>query len=248
MTTVVLVDDQDLVRTGFRMILSVEDDLTLVGEACDGQQAVDLVARVAPDIVLMDVQMPVLDGIEATRRITATSDAKVVILTTFERDDYLFAALRAGASGFLLKSCTAEELLGAVRNVAEGHALLAPQMTRSLIERFTGTAPTHAPGADVPGGADGSVATDSSGGGAASPAPVPPVDREVLAVLTDREQDVLALLARGLSNAEIADELVLGTSTVKTHVSRVLTKLDLRDRVQAVVLAYRAGLVRPSSD
>ena len=118
-TTVVLVDDQDLVRTGFRMILSVEDDLTLVGEACDGRQAVDLVARVEPDIVLMDVQMPVLDGIEATRRITATSDAKVVILTTFERDDYLFAALHAGASGFLLKSCTAEELLGAVRNVAE---------------------------------------------------------------------------------------------------------------------------------
>jgi DNA-binding NarL/FixJ family response regulator len=218
-TTVVLVDDQDLVRTGFRMILSVEDDLELVGEAADGAQAVALVEALRPDVVLMDVQMPVLDGIEATRRITAGGDTRVLILTTFQRDDYLFAALRAGASGFLLKSCTADELVGAVRTVAEGQALIAPQMTRPLIERF---------------------AADEPGGGA-----VGPVDEAALAKLTDRERDVLALVAEGLSNAEIADHLVVGTTTVKTHVSRILTKLDLRDRVQAVVLAYRSGLVRP---
>ena len=217
-TTVALVDDQDLVRTGFRMILSVEEDLELVGEASDGLEATRLVADVRPQVVLMDVQMPTMDGIEATRRIVDTGDTKVVILTTFERDDYLFAALEAGASGFLLKSCTAEELVGAIRNVAEGHALLAPQMTRRLIERFT--AQQDRPAAPV----------------AAAPA-------AELETLTGRERDVLALLARGLSNAEIADELVVGTATVKTHVSRILTKLDLRDRVQAVVLAYRTGLV-----
>jgi DNA-binding NarL/FixJ family response regulator len=200
------------------MILSVEDDLELVGEAADGEQAVDLVARLRPDVVLMDVQMPVLDGIEATRRITAAGDTRVVILTTFERDDYLFAALRAGASGFLLKSCTADELLGAVRTVAHGQALLAPQMTARLIARF--------------------AAADADDGGR-------PVDEALLAALTDRERDVLTLVAQGLSNAEIAEQLVVGTTTVKTHVSRILTKLDLRDRVQAVVLAYRSGLVRP---
>ncbi len=223
-TTVALVDDQDLVRTGFRMILSVEDDLELVGEASDGLAATRLVADVAPDVVLMDVQMPTMDGIEATRRIVADCETRVVILTTFERDDYLFAALEAGASGFLLKSCTAEELVGAIRNVAEGHALLAPQMTRSLIERFTRgltTTPDH------------NDATPTT----------PPATSPALESLTERERDVLALLARGLSNAEIADELVLGTATIKTHVSRILTKLDLRDRVQAVVLAYRTGLV-----
>ena len=221
-TTVALVDDQDLVRTGFRMILSVEDDLELVGEASDGLEATRLVADVRPQVVLMDVQMPTMDGIEATRRIVHTGDTKVVILTTFERDDYLFAALEAGASGFLLKSCTAEELVGAIRNVADGHALLAPQMTRRLIERFTAQQ-------DRP----------------AAPAPSAPAAE--LEALTGRERDVLALLAQGLSNAEIADELVVGTATVKTHVSRILTKLDLRDRVQAVVLAYRAGLVDGSS-
>jgi DNA-binding NarL/FixJ family response regulator len=218
LTTVALVDDQDLVRTGFRMILSVEDDLELVGEASDGLEATRLVADVRPQVVLMDVQMPTMDGIEATRRIVDTGDTKVVILTTFERDDYLFAALEAGASGFLLKSCTAEELVGAIRNVADGHALLAPQMTRRLIERFTAQQdPRTAPVAAAP-----AVELES---------------------LTGRERQVLALLAQGLSNAEIADELVVGTATVKTHVSRILTKLDLRDRVQAVVLAYRTGLV-----
>jgi DNA-binding NarL/FixJ family response regulator len=218
MTTVALVDDQDLVRTGFRMILSVEDDLELVGEAADGRQAIDLVQRIGPDVVLMDVQMPGMDGIEATQQVVRESDSRVVILTTFERDDYLFAALEAGASGFLLKSCTAEELVGAIRNVADGHALLAPQMTRSLVERFVRERP---------------AATSTT----------PP---EALSELTDRERDVLVLMAEGLSNAEIAQRLVVGTATVKTHVSRILTKLDLRDRVQAVVLAYRTGLVGPS--
>jgi DNA-binding NarL/FixJ family response regulator len=217
-TTVALVDDQDLVRTGFRMILSVEDDLELVGEASDGRQAVDLVRRVQPDVVLMDVQMPGMDGIEATRHVVRDSGTQVVILTTFERDDYLFAALEAGASGFLLKSCTAAELVGAIRNVADGHALLAPRMTRSLVERFVRDRPAVA----------------------ATPGPA------ALAGLTERERDVLVLMAQGLSNAEIAAKLVVGTATVKTHVSRILTKLDLRDRVQAVVLAYRSGLVRPS--
>ncbi|HET6651136.1 MAG TPA: response regulator transcription factor [Nocardioides sp.] len=217
-TTVALVDDQDLVRTGFRMILSVEDDLELVGEASDGLEATRLVADVQPQVVLMDVQMPTMDGIEATRRIVDAGDTKVVILTTFERDDYLFAALEAGASGFLLKSCTAQELVGAIRNVADGHALLAPQMTRRLIERFTAQQDRPA-------------------------APVESAPAAELESLTGRERDVLALLAQGLSNAEIAEELVVGTATVKTHVSRILTKLDLRDRVQAVVLAYRTGLV-----
>jgi DNA-binding NarL/FixJ family response regulator len=221
-TTVALVDDQDLVRTGFRMILSVEDDIELVGEASDGLAATRLVDELTPHVVLMDVQMPTMDGIEATRRIVERSDARVVILTTFERDDYLFAALEAGASGFLLKSCSADELVGAIRNVADGHALLAPQMTRSLIDRFTADRRT--------------------------PERAEPVGDPALDELTERERDVLALIAQGKSNAEIAEELVVGTATVKTHVSRILGKLDLRDRVQAVVLAYRSGLVHPPRD
>ena len=219
--TVALVDDQDLVRTGFRMILSVEDDIELVGEAADGLAATKLVEQLSPDVVLMDVQMPTMDGIEATRRIVASSDTRVVILTTFERDDYLFAALDAGASGFLLKSCSADELVAAIRNVAEGHALLAPKMTRSLIERFTAERARE------------SVPRTTA------------VAEPGLDELTDRERDVLVLIAEGRSNAEIAEELVVCTATVKTHVSRILTKLGLRDRVQAVVLAYRSGLVRP---
>ena len=219
--TVALVDDQDLVRTGFRMILSVENDIELVGEAADGLAATKLVEQLSPDVVLMDVQMPTMDGIEATRRIVASSDTRVVILTTFERDDYLFAALDAGASGFLLKSCSADELVAAIRNVAEGHALLAPKMTRSLIERFTAERARES--------APRTTAVAEPG----------------LDELTDRERDVLVLIAEGRSNAEIAEELVVCTATVKTHVSRILTKLGLRDRVQAVVLAYRSGLVRP---
>ena len=219
--TVALVDDQDLVRTGFRMILSVENDIELVGEAADGLAATKLVEQLSPDVVLMDVQMSTMDGIEATRRSVASSDTRVVILTTFERDDYLFAALDAGASGFLLKSCSADELVAAIRNVAEGHALLAPKMTRSLIERFTAERARES--------APRTTAVAEPG----------------LDELTDRERDVLVLIAEGRSNAEIAEELVVGTATVKTHVSRILTKLGLRDRVQAVVLAYRSGLVRP---
>lgn len=212
---VLLVDDQELVRSGFRMLLSVEDGIEVVGEAADGERAVEAVTELSPDVVLMDVQMPVLDGVQATRRIAVDGGPRVVMLTTFEREDYLFAALEAGASGFLLKSCTADELVWAIRNVAEGHALLAPQMTRRVIDRAM---------------TSGSVTRDG----------------RVLDRLTGRERDVLALLARGLSNAEIADELVLGTATVKSHVSAILTKLDLRDRVQAVVVAYRSGLVSPS--
>jgi DNA-binding NarL/FixJ family response regulator len=215
MTSVVLVDDQELVRSGFRMLLSVEDDVEVVGEAVDGSRAVELVRDLRPDVVLMDVQMPVLDGVEATRRIVAEGCSRVVILTTFEREDYLFAALEAGASGFLLKSCTADELVSAIRTVAVGHTLIAPSLTRRVIER--------------------ALARRSS---------VP--DEALLALLTDRERGVLGLLAAGLSNAEIADELFLGTATVKSHVSSILTKLGLRDRVQAVVLAYRSGLASPS--
>ena len=212
---VMLVDDQELVRVGFSMILSVEDDIEIVGEAADGAEAVQRVRELTPDVVLMDVQMPGVDGIEATARIVAESESKVVILTTFEQDDYLFESLSAGASGFLLKNSEPDDLIGAIRKVADGHALLAPQVTRRVIERFTRT-------------------------------PGPVADPRALAELTGREREVLVLMARGLSNAEIADELVLGEATIKTHVSRVLMKAGVRDRVQAVVLAYETGLVGPS--
>ncbi|WP_323096357.1 response regulator transcription factor [Intrasporangium sp. YIM S08009] len=227
MTTVLLVDDQQLVRSGFSLILSVEDDLEVVGEAADGAEAVRRTAELRPDVVLMDVQMPVLDGIEATRRIVEADLSKVVILTTFDRDDYVFAGLAAGASGFLLKNAEPEQLVDAVRAVAGGHALLAPQVTRRVIERMTS------------GEASGGKRTGA--GGSAHPGDTrdAQLDR-----LTPRETEVLGLVGRGLSNAEIAAHLVLGEATVKTHVSNVLSKLHLRDRVQAVVLAYEAGLIR----
>jgi DNA-binding NarL/FixJ family response regulator len=211
---VVLVDDQDLVRTGFRLILSVEDDIEVVGEAGDGDTAVELVDRLRPDVVLMDVQMPGTDGVRATERIVRAGDAAVVMLTTFDRDDYLFDALQAGASGFLLKNARPEELVAAVRTAAAGQALLAPEATRRVIARFTG-----------------------SSGAVYRP--------DLLAGLTDREREVLEAVARGHTNAEIAGQLHLGEATVKTHVSRVLAKLGVRDRVQAVVLAYESGLVTP---
>ncbi|MBL7253583.1 response regulator [Paractinoplanes lichenicola] len=216
MIRVLLADDHRLVRTGFRVILGMEDDIEVVGEAEDGAQAVEASARHAPDVVLMDVEMPVLDGLEATRRIVATGGGpSVLILTTFDRDDYLFAALEAGASGFLLKNSSPETLVEAVRVIARGDALLAPEITRRVISAF---ARPGAPRAE----------------------PAARLDE-----LTPREHEVLVELAGGATNAEIAASLHLGETTVKTHVSRVLTKLGARDRTQAVVMAYELGVVRP---
>lgn len=215
--SVLLVDDQALVRAGFRMIVGAEDDLRVVGEAEDGDDAVRLARTLRPDVVLMDIQMPRLDGVEATRQIVAESDthARVVILTTFERDDYVFEALRVGASGFLLKNAPPEELLHAIRVVADGNALLSPSVTRRVIEQY------------------------------AANAPVPKHVEDDLARLTDREREVLRSLAAGKSNAEVAASLYVGEGTVKTHVSHILTKLSLRDRVQAVVFAYESGMITP---
>ncbi|MET7750235.1 response regulator transcription factor [Micromonospora sp. NPDC005367] len=224
---VLVADDQHLVRTGFRVILEVEDDIEVVGEAADGERAVSMTRALHPDVVLMDVEMPGVDGLEATRRITAPGDADgpaVLILTTFDRDDYLFSALRAGASGFLLKNGTPESLIEAIRVVARGDGLLAPEITRRVIATFT---------------RPGTAGTSATGGAAGGP---PGLDE-----LTPREREVLDLVARGASNAEIAAHLHLGEATVKTHVSRVLAKLGLRDRVQAVVFAYEHGVVRPGA-
>ncbi|MDN5797246.1 MAG: response regulator transcription factor [Intrasporangium sp.] len=222
---VVVVDDQRLVRSGFAMMLGAEDDIVVVGEAANGAEGVDVVRRERPDVVLMDVQMPVLDGIAATGTIVQEDLAKVIILTTFDRDDYLFDALQNGASGFLLKNTDPDDLADAVRAVGHGHALLAPEVTRRVIAAMT---------AEASGGAG--VATP---GGTTAPSR----DDARLAPLTARELEVLSLVGRGLSNAEIARELFVGEATVKTHVSSCLSKLHLRDRVQAVVLAYETGLV-----
>ena len=226
---VMLVDDQHLVRSGFALMLSVEPDLEVVAEAADGAQAVEEARRTRPDVVLMDVQMPVMDGIEATRRLVREDLGRVVILTTFDRDDYLFDALRAGATGFLLKNAAPEQLVEAVRAAGNGQALLAPEVTLRVIERMTALADVPAPTGAPP-----------------SPARVTRHDA-ALARLTDREREVLVLLGRGRSNAEIAGELYLGEATVKTHVSNVLAKLGVRDRVQAVVVAHEAGLI-PTTD
>ncbi|HEY4976745.1 MAG TPA: response regulator transcription factor [Gaiellaceae bacterium] len=215
---VLIVDDQALVRSGFRMILEARDDLEVVGEAENGAQALELAREQEPDVVLMDVRMPVLDGVEATRRLLeAGSSARVIILTTFDLDEYVFEALRAGASGFLLKDVEPTQLVEAIRIVASGEALLAPSITRRLLVRFASL--------DVN-----------------ERKPPPGLDS-----LTPRELEILRLVAGGLSNAEIAAELVLSETTVKTHVSSVLRKLNLRDRVQAVVLAYEAGLIKPGA-
>ncbi len=219
MIRVALVDDQAMVRAGFRMILETEADITVVGEAGDGREALDVVARSTPDVVLMDVRMPHMDGIEATRQLQASgSPARVLMLTTFDLEDYVYAALRAGASGFLLKDAPAAQLVNAVRVIASGDALLAPSVTRLLIDEVS-RRPAVDPQTVAPGLAD----------------------------LTERELEVLRLIARGMSNAEIAEQLYLGEATVKTHVGRVLTKLDLRDRVQAVVAAYESGIVTPGA-
>jgi DNA-binding NarL/FixJ family response regulator len=216
MTSVLLADDQALVRGGFRLILDAQEDLEVVGEADDGRAAVERARDLRPDVVLMDVRMPVLDGIAATRTVVSEQLARhVLVLTTFDDDRIVWDAMSAGASGFLLKTAPPAQLVDAVRTVAAGEALLAPTITRRLIEDFVRR---PAPGESAP---------------------------ERLAVLTDREREVLALIARGRSNGEIAAELFLSAATVKTHVNRILSKLDLRDRVQAVVLAYETGLVRP---
>ncbi|MEE6262396.1 response regulator transcription factor [Plantactinospora sonchi] len=229
---ILLADDQHLVRTGLRIILETEDDVEVVAEAVDGRQAVELTAAHRPDVVLMDVEMPHLDGLEATRRIVAdggTDGPAVLILTTFDRDDYLFAALQAGASGFLLKNGTPEDLIDAVRVLARGDALLAPQITRRVIAAFASPAPA------------GPARTPTQRGGAVGPA------RGRLSELTEREREVLVQLAAGASNGEIAQRMVLGEATVKTHVSRVLMKLGLRDRTQAVIFAYEHGVVTPGA-
>ena len=216
-TSVLLVDDQPLLRTGFRMILSAETDLRVVGEAGDGASAVELARRLRPDVVLMDIRMPGMDGIQATRALAGPGvedPVKVLILTTFGLDEYVIESLRAGASGFLLKDAPPEDLVEAIRIVAAGEALLAPSVTRRLLDRVASR--------------------------------LPPANEDTipaLSQLTERELEVLKLMARGLSNAEIAEKLVVSETTVKTHVSRVLAKLDLRDRVQAVILAYETGLV-----
>jgi DNA-binding NarL/FixJ family response regulator len=233
---VLLVDDQRLVRSGFALMLSVEDDLEVVGEAADGAAAVDQARALRPDVVLMDVQMPVMDGIEATRRIVAEGAGRVVILTTFDRDDYLFDALRAGAAGFLLKNADPDQLVDAVRAAGHGQALLAPEVTLRVIERMTALSPADA----GPAGAAGAAGASDGRG------PARPRHATAIARLTDRERQVLTLMGQGRSNAEIAAELHLGAATVKTHVSNVLAKLDVRDRVQAVVVAHEAGLILPA--
>jgi DNA-binding NarL/FixJ family response regulator len=211
---VLIADDQALVRTGFRKILECESDIEVVGEAEDGAQAIERCGQLRPDVVLIDIRMPRVDGLHATRDLAGST--RVIILTTFDVNEYVYEALRCGASGFLLKDTQADQLLTAIRVVAQGDALLSPSITRRLIEQFARR-------------------------------PLPSSRPEALAQLTERELEVLQLVARGLSNAEIARELIVGDATVKTHVSRVLNKLGLRDRVQAVVIAYESGLVQPGA-
>jgi DNA-binding NarL/FixJ family response regulator len=217
MIRVLLADDQELVRSGFRLILELAEGIEIVGEAADGREAVRLAKELQPEVILMDVRMPEVDGIEATRRLRqAGVDARVLVLTTFDLDEYVYGAVRAGASGFLLKDAPREQLVTAVRTVARGEALLAPAITQRLIERFVAR-------------------------------PRPEEAAPALTELSARELEVLRQVARGLSNAEIASELIVGEATVKTHVAHILRKLDLRDRVQAVVFAYENGVVEPGA-
>lgn len=216
MIRVVVADDQELVRAGFAMILDAQPDIEVVAEVGDGAQALGAVREHTPDVLLLDIRMPVMDGIEAARQVCATTSCKVLMLTTFDQDDYVYDALYAGASGFLLKDVRRDDLVHAVRVVAAGESLLAPSVTRRLISDLTSTRPATAPGVSA---------------------------SERLSALTTREREILTLLGRGLSNAEIAAELVVSEHTVKTHVSKVLSKLGLRDRVQAVICAYETGLV-----
>jgi len=221
MIRVAIVDDQQLMRTGFEMILGAQDDIEVVGDASNGREALEVIGRTKPDVVLMDIRMPEMDGLEATLAISADDSlaTRVLILTTFDLDEYVYGAIRAGASGFLLKDSPTEELLRAVRLIAAGEALLAPSITRTLIEEFARHDPVE-----------------------------PVVPTAAVESLTEREAEVWGLLAKGMSNQEIATELILGETTVKTHVSRVLMKLGVRDRVQAVVAAYESGVVRPGDN
>jgi len=241
---VVVADDQALVRVGFCGIISATPGFIVVGEAGNGAEAVEAARRARPDVILMDVRMPVMNGIEATRQITQSTDVRALILTTFDLDEYVFAALRAGASGFLLKDTLPAELLTAIRVVAAGDALLAPSVTRRLIGEFARTAP--APGASgVPGLPSGIPSGLPSGipDPAVKTAGVGRCTADRLArVLTDREREVLTMVARGLSNAEVAEELTISPATAKTHVAHLLTKLDARDRIQLVIMAYQSGL------
>jgi DNA-binding NarL/FixJ family response regulator len=229
---VVVADDQALVRVGFCGIISATPGFVVVGEAGNGAEAVEAARRARPDVILMDVRMPVMNGIEATRQITQSTDVRALILTTFDLDEYVFAALRAGASGFLLKDTLPAELLTAIRVVAAGDALLAPSVTRRLIGEFARTTPASvAPGQDA-----AEFPARTAAGGRCT------VD-QLARVLTEREREVLTMVARGLSNAEIAEELTISPATAKTHVAHLLTKLDARDRIQLVIMAYQSGLV-----
>jgi DNA-binding NarL/FixJ family response regulator len=235
---VVVADDQALVRVGFCGIIAATPGFTVVGEAGNGAEAVEAARRTSPDVILMDVRMPVMDGIEATQRITASSDVRALILTTFDLDEYVFAALRAGASGFLLKDTLPADLLTAIRVVAAGEALLAPSVTRRLIGEFTRTQPGAGPGSgEAPG--SGILPAQARGTGSSC-------DR-LQRVLTERELEVLKMVARGMSNAEIAEELTISPATAKTHVAHLLTKLDARDRIQLVIIAYQSGLASTSA-
>jgi DNA-binding NarL/FixJ family response regulator len=228
-TSILLADDQELMRMAFRMVIESQAGLTVAGEAANGGEAVAAVAELLPDVVLMDVRMPEMDGVEATRRIVESgSDSRIIILTTFDLDEYVYAALRAGASGFLLKDTPPAELLSAIRAVASGDAVVAPSITRRLLTTYAHRLPAH-------------PLTSGSAGG------LVPDQRAGLDLLTAREHEVMLLVARSLSNAEIADRLFLSEATVKSHVGRVLAKLNLRDRVQIVVFAYETGLVTPGS-
>lgn len=241
MTTVLLVDDQDLVRSGFGVILGMADGIEVAGEAATGEQAVEKSQQLRPDVICMDVQMPGMDGLEATRAIVSDPavGSAVLILTTFDRDDYLYQALQAGASGFLLKNSSPEQLTEAVRVVAAGDALLSPEVTRRVIARFT-----------QPGEAGPEPTARETVPAASRPDPIgtprPRVPTAPTAAVTERETEVLRLLGQGLSNSEIADHLVVGEATVKTHVSNILAKLQLRDRIQAVVYAYEHRIVTPA--
>ncbi|MFC7905739.1 response regulator [Streptomyces nigra] len=225
MTTVLIADDQTLQRFGFRMLLESQDDMTVLGEAANGSEAVRMTAELNPDVVLMDVRMPGLDGIEATRRITAAGDrTRVLILTTFDLDEYAYAGLRAGASGFLVKDAQPEELLAGIRAVATGDAVVAPSVTRRLLDAYVHHLPSGAP----------------------ERAPVVTGEDPRLSALTEREREILTVVGQGWTNNEIATRLHLAESTVKTHVGRILAKTNSRDRIQAVILAYDTGLVHPS--